>query len=53
MELDALYVDTAIRRWQRFTGLKARSGTSGITPELEQRERPGGGGPWLRNPQTT
>jgi len=37
MELDALYVDTAIRRWQRFTGLKARLGTSGIPfEELEQ-----------------
>ena len=37
MELDALYVDTAIRRWQRFTGLKARLGTSGIAfEELEQ-----------------
>jgi DNA modification methylase len=38
MELDALYVDTAIRRWQRFTGLKARLGASGIPFEqLEQR----------------
>ena len=29
MELDALYVDTAIRRWQAFSGLSARLAASG------------------------
>jgi hypothetical protein len=39
MELDALYVDTAIRRWQTYTGLQARHALSGRTFDelLEQR----------------
>lgn len=37
MELDALYVDTIVRRWQAFTGLSATHGVSGRTfAELEQ-----------------
>jgi DNA modification methylase len=31
LELDATYVDTAVRRWQAFTGLDATHGTSGRT----------------------
>jgi DNA modification methylase len=33
MELDPLYVDTAIRRWQRLTGLQATHADSGRTFE--------------------
>jgi len=29
IEIDPIYVDTAIRRWQKFTGLSARHGVSG------------------------
>jgi DNA modification methylase len=29
MEIDPLYVDTAIRRWQRLTGDRAIHGVSG------------------------
>ena len=29
VEIDPIYVDTSIRRWQRFTGLSARHGASG------------------------
>jgi len=37
MELDALYVDTAIRRWQAFTGLTARLDADGKSfDELQQ-----------------
>jgi DNA modification methylase len=37
IELDARYVDTIVRRWQRFTGLSATHGVSGRTfIELEQ-----------------
>jgi DNA modification methylase len=31
MEIDPLYVDTIIRRWQAFTGLTARHAESGMT----------------------
>jgi DNA modification methylase len=37
MELDPLYVDTAIRRWQMATGLDAVSAASGVT--FTQREQ--------------
>ncbi len=33
MELDPRYVDTAVRRWEAFTGGKARHGESGLTFE--------------------
>jgi hypothetical protein len=33
MELDPLYVDTAIRRWQLFTGKAATHAASGLTFE--------------------
>lgn len=37
IELDALYVDTAIRRWQKFTGSTAKHAVSGRSfNELEQ-----------------
>jgi DNA modification methylase len=29
VEIDPVYVDTTIRRWQKFTGLSARNGVSG------------------------
>lgn len=39
MELDPLYVDVAIRRWQAWTGLQAVDAETGITfDELAQRE---------------
>jgi len=38
MELDPIYVDTAIRRWQRWTGQQARHATSGkLFDELETK----------------
>jgi DNA modification methylase len=37
MELDPVYVDTVIRRWQRFTGLEALYASTGQT--FEQREK--------------
>jgi DNA modification methylase len=37
IDLDPIYIDTAIRRWQKFTGLEARHAISGRTfVELEQ-----------------
>jgi len=37
IEIDPLYVDTTIRRWQKFTGLSARDAVSGRTfAELER-----------------
>jgi DNA modification methylase len=37
IELDPVYIDTTIRRWQKFTGLLARHAASGRTfAELEQ-----------------
>lgn len=38
VELDELYVDTAIRRWQRFTGENARDAESGKTFDELARE---------------
>jgi hypothetical protein len=32
IELDPLYVDVAIRRWEKITGVPARHATSGETP---------------------
>jgi len=38
LELDTLYVDTIIRRWQRYTGLRARLESNGESfDEVEQR----------------
>jgi hypothetical protein len=42
MEIDPLYVDTIIRRWQAFTGDKATHGITGryfddLTGEAEAR----------------
>jgi DNA modification methylase len=39
MEIDPLYVDVAVRRWQRYTGKPARLDGSGATFEdiAEQR----------------
>jgi DNA modification methylase len=37
MELDPLYIDTAIRRWQRFTGLTARQPSGTTFDASEQR----------------
>jgi DNA modification methylase len=37
IELDSLYVDTIVRRWQRFTGLSATHADSGrCFDELEK-----------------
>jgi DNA modification methylase len=37
MEIDPLYVDTIVRRWQRFTGLSATHAVSGKSfDELEE-----------------
>lgn len=45
MELDPLYVDLAIRRWQRYTGSQARHAASGLTfDELEAQRRAEGQG---------
>jgi DNA modification methylase len=46
VELDPLYVDTAIRRWQALTGDTARHATSGHSfDELEATARDQGGAP--------
>jgi DNA modification methylase len=38
MELDPLYVDLAVRRWQKFTGQRAiREGTGEKFDELEKK----------------
>jgi DNA modification methylase len=39
IELDPLYVDTAIRRWEKITGIPARLGTSGLSFEQVAAER--------------
>jgi DNA modification methylase len=39
IELDPRYVDTAIRRWQRYTGLKATHAVSGKTFDELEAER--------------
>jgi DNA modification methylase len=42
IDLDPIYVDTTIRRWQKFTGHQARHATSGRTfVELEQEASSG------------
>ena len=39
MEIDPVYVDTIVRRWQRFTGLSARHAISGKSfDELEKEQ---------------
>ena len=38
MELDPTYVDTAVRRWQRFTGLRALHGESQRSSDDLQKE---------------
>ena len=39
MEIDPVYVDTAIRRWQRFTGSSAvHADTGQLFNELDQRD---------------
>ena len=40
LEIDPLYVDTIVRRWQAFTGDSARHAASG---RVLQRTREGGG----------
>jgi hypothetical protein len=45
LEIDPLYVDTAIRRWQAFTSASARHASSGRSfAELEERGEGRGGG---------
>jgi DNA modification methylase len=39
MELDPLYVDVAIRRWEKATGRKARHASTGLTLEELKRHR--------------
>jgi len=39
MELDPVYVDTAIRRWQRMTGAQATHAQTGETFEVMERQR--------------
>jgi DNA modification methylase len=38
IELDPLYVDTIVRRWQRFTGLSATHADSGRSFEELEKE---------------
>ena len=38
MEIDPVYIDTTIRRWQKFTGLSARHAISGSSFEELERE---------------
>jgi DNA modification methylase len=44
MELDARYVDVAVRRWQQYTGKEARSEWTEQTFEEMAEQRNGGGG---------
>jgi DNA modification methylase len=44
IEIDPLYVDVAIRRWQQFTGQDAILETSGLTFHEIEAERPTNGG---------
>ena len=37
LELDPIYVDTVVRRWQRFTGLKGKHESTGQS--FAQREK--------------
>jgi DNA modification methylase len=39
IEIDALYVDTTIRRWQAYTGEQAKHGDSGIPFDAKQVAR--------------
>lgn len=39
VEIDPLYVDTAIRRWQTFTGGTTRHATSGCRFEEVERDQ--------------
>lgn len=39
LELDPLYCDTIIRRWQAFTGKRARNAASGLTFETIEDQR--------------
>ena len=39
LELDPIYVDTAIRRWQRWTGQQARHAISGVLFDEREAER--------------
>lgn len=39
IELDPLYVDVAVRRWERITGVPARHATSGLSFEQVAAER--------------
>jgi DNA modification methylase len=39
MELDPIYVDTAIRRWQNYTGQSARHAATGHTFDQIEKER--------------
>jgi DNA modification methylase len=45
IEIDPLYVDVAIRRWQQFTGRDAILDASGLTfHEMEDERSTDGGG---------
>jgi DNA modification methylase len=39
IELDPLYVDVAVRRWQAFTGLQATHADTGATFDATAAER--------------
>jgi len=39
IELDPLYVDVAVRRWERITGVPAQHATSGLNFEQVAAER--------------
>lgn len=50
LEIDPVYVDVAVRRWQSFTGLDARHAISGLTFDEvgDQRSRPPASAPRAR-----
>jgi DNA modification methylase len=45
IELDPLYVDVAVRRWEKITGIPARHARSGLSVEQVAAERDITGGP--------
>lgn len=47
LEIDPVYVDFTIRRWEKLTGAVARHGDTGLT-DGGRASRDQGGGPWLR-----
>ena len=50
LELDALYCDTIIRRWQAFTGKRAQRADTGLSFEVIEEQRSAEASPMAANP---